>query len=50
LSLEVSATGALAIDFDRDGVLVCLPDSTGCWHAPIAAAQREAWLAEVARW
>ncbi len=50
LSLEVSAAAAAAIDFDSDGVLVCLPNSTGCWHAPITSAQREAWLAEVARW
>lgn len=50
LSLLVAGRGIASIDFAADSVWWCAADRSACWRAPITAAQREAWTAEVARW
>jgi hypothetical protein len=40
----------VSIDLGSDSVQLCLIEQHACWRAPISAAQREAWIAEVARW
>jgi hypothetical protein len=50
LVLEVPAQSAAALDLTDDALIVCAADSAACWRAPITPAQREAWIAETARW
>lgn len=50
LMLMEGGKGIASIDLAADGVVFCAADQTACWRAPITAAQREAWIAEVARW
>ncbi len=50
LSFEVSAMPAMSFDLIGDALVVCPADAPACWRAPITPAQREAWIAEVARW
>jgi hypothetical protein len=50
LMLMEGGKGIASIDLAADSVVFCAADQTACWRAPITAAQREAWIAEVARW
>lgn len=50
LTLVVAGQGTASIDLVAEGVQWCSADRSACWRAPIAAAQREAWIADVARW
>ncbi len=50
LRLRVAGQGIASFDFAADSVQWCAADRNACWRAPLTAAQREAWIAEVARW
>ncbi len=50
LSFEVSAKPAVSIYWVGDAVHVCPADAAACWSAPTTPTQREAWIAEIARW
>jgi hypothetical protein len=50
LVVEVPGQSAAALYLTDDAVIVCAADSAACWRAPITPAQREAWIAEIARW
>ncbi len=50
LMLMEGGRGIASIDLAADSVVFCPADQTSCWRAPISAAQREAWTAEIARW
>ncbi len=50
LTLVTQGKAHTSIELAADAVLVCTIDPGACWRAPITAAQREAWIAEVARW
>lgn len=50
LTLRAAGQTIASIDLAVDSVRWCLADRAACWRAPISAAQREAWIAEVARW
>ncbi|HET9976337.1 MAG TPA: hypothetical protein VFQ20_02795 [Burkholderiaceae bacterium] len=45
-----AAVEVATIHLVGDGVLLCGGEEQACWRAPVSAAQREAWQAEVARW
>jgi hypothetical protein len=50
LTLRVAGQGIASFDFAAGSAQWCAADRNACWRAPITAAQREAWIAEVARW
>jgi hypothetical protein len=50
LTLLVAGQAAGSIGFAADSVWWCPADRSACWRAPISAALREAWIAEIARW
>ncbi len=50
LAFDVSGASAGSIDLAGDGVLLCPTEGAACWRAPITPAQRDAWIAEIARW
>jgi hypothetical protein len=50
LTLVVAEREAATVHLEGDGVLLCLAAESRCWRAQLAAAEREAWLAERARW
>ena len=50
LTLRAAGQTIASIDLADDSVRWCPADRSACWRAPISAAQREAWIAEVARW
>lgn len=50
LTLAQAGVPKASIDLGSDSVQLCLIEQHACWRAPISSAQREAWIAEVARW
>ena len=40
----------VSIDLGSDSVQLCLIEQHACWRAPVPTAQRDAWIAEIARW